>query len=158
MPSFISQNGIMKTKTLLLFTIVALVGIIVAQCYAATVPANTVLVVKTLDPISSVDSPGKRFMTQLERNVSVNGKVILPAGTKVSGKVVTSRRMTHSSDPLSVNLTDVQFGGRSVAIKTTRAFKLDQYTSSRGVGISRHSYVVAAGKKMDFQLAAPLNL
>jgi hypothetical protein len=148
----------MKTSTFYLVAVATFVCITLAQSYAATIAAGTTLLVRTLEPISSVDSPGKRFQARLETNVGVSGKVILPAGTKVSGKVETSRRMTMSSEPLTVNLTDVQFGGRKVHIKTTGAYQLNSFTTSRGVGISGHSYVVASGRKMEFRLAAPLNL
>lgn len=156
-PSIVAQNEPMKTKTFSLVAIATFVCV-TSQSQAATIPAGATLVVRTLDPISSVDSPGKRFHAQLETNISAKGKVILPAGTKVAGRVETSRRMTMSSEPLTVNLTDVQFGGRTVPIKTAGAFQLENFKTSRGVSISRHSYVVASGRKMEFRLAAPLNL
>lgn len=142
----------------MLVVIVTMVCIAAGQCCATTIPAGAILVVRTLDPISSVDSPGARFRAELDTNISENGRVILPAGTKLSGKVETSRRMTMSSDPLTVNLIGVEVGGRMLPVKTTGPYQLDKYTTSRGVGVSRHSYVVASGRKMMFRLAASLNL
>lgn len=125
---------------------------------AATVPAGTTLIVQTLDAVSSTDAPGTRFAAQLANNVAVKGKVILPAGTKVSGKIETSRRLASSSQRLTVNLTDVQAGGRVVPIKTTGARPLsNDYKTKRGIEVSRATYTVPSGKRIEFQLAQPLN-
>jgi hypothetical protein len=148
----------MRTNISYLLAIATFAWITLGQSNAATIPAGAILVVKTLQPISSVDAPGKPFLAQLETNVTASGKVLLPAGTKVSGKVKTSRRMTMSPHPLTVDLTDVQFGGRTVPIKTTGACQLVNFETTRGVAVSRQSYVVASGRKMQFRLAAPLNL
>jgi hypothetical protein len=149
----------MKTTTLYLATITAFVWISFGQSSAATIPAGATLVVQTLDPISSVDAPGRRFRAQLATDVTVNGKVVLPSGTKVSGKVETSRRTTMASQQLTVNITDVELAGRTVSVKTAGAHQLSNgLKTRRGVSVSRHSYVVAAGRKIDFKLAAPLNL
>ncbi|HTE94484.1 MAG TPA: hypothetical protein VK678_13360 [Bradyrhizobium sp.] len=59
-----------------------LAGLVAHDSPAATVPAGTVLIVQTLNAVSSTDAPGTRFGAQLANNVGINGKVILPAGTK----------------------------------------------------------------------------
>ena len=59
----------------------------VQASFAVTIPAGTTLIVRTLNGISSVDTPGKPVSMQLDRDVSVNGKVALPAATKISGRV-----------------------------------------------------------------------
>ena len=60
--------------------------------FAVTIPAGTTLVVRTLHNISSVDAPGKAVSMQLVKDVVVNGKVALPLGTKISGRIETSKR------------------------------------------------------------------
>lgn len=148
----------MKTKTLILAGL-AMVGWLVPQdSSAATVPAGTVLVVRTLDSVVSTDTVGTRFTAQLVTNVAVNGKAVLPAGTKFTGKIVTSRRTVSSSQRLTVNLTDVQIGGRAVPIKTGAVPLSNDYHTKRGVAVSRAAYTVPAGKQIEFQLAQPLNL
>jgi hypothetical protein len=85
--------------------------------------------------------------------------VILPAGTKLYGTIETSRRMVSSSQRLTVNLTDVQVGGRAVSIKTTGARELsNDFKTKRGIAVSRAAYTVPAGKRLEFQLAQPLSL
>ena len=148
----------MKAKILILTGLATLAGLVPQDSPGATVPAGTVLIVQTMDAVSSMDPPGMRFATMLAKSVGVNGKVVLPAGTKVSGKVETSRRMMGSSQRLTVNLTDMQIGGRAVPIKTTGARPLsNDYKTRRGVQVSRGDYTVPAGKLIEFKLARPLN-
>jgi len=150
----------MKTKTFILGAISIFAWISLDQSSAATVPAGTTLVVRTLQAISSTDAPGTRFTAQLANSVTVNGKVALPAGAKLSGKVETSRRTAASSQRLTVNITDAQVDGRTVPIKTTGAYQLDNtgFKTRSGASVSRASYHVAAGRKIEFRLAQPLNL
>lgn len=148
----------MKTKISILAGLATLVWLIPQDSPGATVPAGTVLIVQTMDAVSSMDRPGMRFATRLAKNVGINGKVVLPAGTKVSGKVETSNRMMGSSQRLTVNLTDVQIGGRAVPIKTSGPRPLsNDYKTRRGVQVSRADYTVPAGKLIEFKLAQPLN-
>lgn len=154
----VRQTPAMKAKIFVLAGLVTLGGFVPQYSSAATVPVGTVLIVQTMDAVSSMDPPGMRFATLLANNVGVNGKVVLPAGTKVSGKVETSKRMMSSSQQLTVNLTDMQIGGRAVAIKTTGARPLsNDYKTRRGVRVSRADYTVPAGKLIEFKLAQPLN-
>ena len=149
----------MNAKTVFLIGLALFGGLVSQHATAATVPAGTTLIVQTLNAISSTDAPGTRFGAQLANNVAANGKVVLPAGTKLSGKVETSRRMMSSTQRLTVNLTEVMVGGRAVAIKTTGARELsNDFQTKSGISVSRAAYTVAAGKRIQFQLAQPLNL
>jgi hypothetical protein len=149
----------MKAKTLILAGLAMLAAHVPQNSPAGTVPAGTILIVRTLHAVASADAVGSRFPAQLADNVSVKGKVILPAGAKLSGKVVTSRRMASSPQRLTVDLTDVQLAGRSVPIKTTGAQVLsNDHRTRSGVEVSRVTYTVPAGKLMQFQLAQPLHL
>ena len=148
----------MKTNILFLIGLTALISLAPQNSPGATVPAGTILIVKTLEAVTSTDTPGTRFAAQLASNVTVNGKVILPAGTKVSAKIATSRRTVSSSERLTVDLVDLQAGGRAVPVKTTGAQPLsNDYKTKGGTGISRGGYKVVAGKQIEFQLAQPLN-
>ena len=140
------------------------IACLAVQCsFAVTIPAGTTLVVRTLHNISAVDAPGKALAMQLDKDVVVNGKVALPAGTKISGRVETSKRTSipSRSQRLTVNITDAQVHGRTVAIKTTGAVSLENpfaRTTRRGVQVSTYSYQVPAGAKVQFRLAKPLEL
>ena len=80
-----------EPRTLLSVLAILAFALSAPQLLAATIPAGTTLVVETLDTISSQDRVGKKFAAQLDRDVVVNGTVLLRAGTKVVGKVETSR-------------------------------------------------------------------
>jgi hypothetical protein len=121
----------MKAKILILVGLPMLAWLVPQDSPAATVPVGTILIIQTLDAVSSTDLPGTRFSAQLANSVAVNGKVILPAGTRLSGKIETSRRVVSSSQRLTVNLTDVQVGGRATSIKTIGARELSNDFKTR---------------------------
>ena len=58
---------------------------------AATIPDGTSLFVRTVDPVSSNDKAGKSFAARLDSNLVVKGKVVIPAGSKVYGRVESSK-------------------------------------------------------------------
>src|SRR5258708_29450423 len=113
----------MKITTPLLLFVGPFAWFAVDNALATTVPAGTSLVVKTLDTISSSETRGKKFPTVLLHDVAVKGRVVLPAGTKVTAKIVTSKRMSSSAERLTVNLTDVMVGGHAIPLRTTGAVK-----------------------------------
>jgi hypothetical protein len=150
----------MKKHTLIWIGMASLAFLTVDESFGVTIPAGTPLVVRTLHGIASIDAPGTRCPAELAKEVVVNGKVVLPVGTKVSGQIATSKRTHTSSQRLSVDITDVQVGGRSLPIKTAGAVGLENnaYQTRRGVSVSKSSYQVPSGRKIEFRLAQPLNL
>lgn len=148
----------MKTKTLWFLIAIALLLIAaVPESWGTTVPAGTILIIRTLRSVSAQDMPGLPVPAELARPVAINGKVAIPVGTHVSGKVITSHRLTRSSDRLTVDLISVHLAGRDVPITTTGRQPLSNDIQTRsGIGISRTNYVVPKGKLMQFQLARPL--
>jgi hypothetical protein len=148
----------MKAKTLLFLISAALLTAGVHKSSGATAPAGTILTVRTMAAVSSVDARGKAVPFQIARPVAVDGKVAIPAGTHLSGRVVTSRRLVHSNDLLTVDLTGVHLGGRDVPIATTGPqFLSNDIKTRNNTSISRSNYTVAAGKLMQFKLARPLD-
>lgn len=148
----------MKAKPMILAGLAMLAALLPQNSPAATVPAGTILIIRTLHAVASTDAVGSRFPTQLATNVAVKGKVILPAGVKLTGKVVTSRRLAQSRDRLTVDVTDIQLAGRVVPIRTTGAQVLsNDHRTRSGVEVSRVTYTVPAGKLMQFQLAQPVS-
>src|SRR5882757_7180545 len=111
----------MKRHTLIWIGMASLAFLTAEASFGVTIPAGTPLIVRTLHGIASIDAPGTRFPAELEKDVVVNGRVVLPVGTKVSGQIATSKRTHTSSQRLSVNITDLQMGGRSLPIKTAGA-------------------------------------
>jgi hypothetical protein len=150
----------MNKKTLLLIALSSCAWI--ATFSAATIPAGTTLVVRTLDSISSHAKVGETFTAQLDQNIVVTGAVLLPAGTKVLGTVEASRANSRTrTSPLTLNLTGVSNNGRTISIKTDGAFQ--PQASSKTARQSRASIsvgesTVPSGTKLEFRLAQSLNL
>lgn len=127
--------------------------------FAATIPAGTTLVVRTLETIHSNDRVGRTFTAQLDQDVAVSGKAVLRAGTKVQGRIEVSQRNPHESRPLTVNLTDVSVNGRMIPIKTVSGFQVkNKAIGARPGGISVGPFITPHGTRMEFRLAEPLNL
>jgi len=127
---------------------------------ATTIPAGTTLAVQTASSISSQDPVGRSFAAKIDLDVVVKGTVVLKAGTKAFGKIKSSRANPRKSEPLTLELTSVSVNGRNVTIKTnsvqpespTRTARQAQYGHTAG------TLTVTPGTKMQFQMAAPLNL
>jgi hypothetical protein len=131
----------------------------ICQVIGATIPAGAILTVSTLQTVSSIDMPGTPVPAQLVQPVAVNGKVVLPAGTYFSGKSITSRRLISTSDRLTINLTGVRLGGRDIPITTTGPRLLaNNFRASSDVKVSLAWDTIAAGERLQFQLAQPLVL
>jgi hypothetical protein len=146
-------------KTFILIAIVSCAWI--ASSFAATIPAGTTLVVRTLVTIHSNDRVGRTFTAQLDQDVAVNGKAVLRAGTKVLGRIEVSQANPRESRPFTVNLTDVSVNGRTIPIKTVSGFELKNIAKggrARTRGISVGPFVAPHGTKMEFRLAQPLNI
>jgi hypothetical protein len=143
-------------KTLFSITCAIFVGW-TCQAIGATIPAGTLLTVRTVKAVASVDMAGTLVPAELEYPVAVSGKVVLPVGTYFSGKVITSRQLLRSPARLTVNLTAMRVGGRDIPITTTSPQLLSDALAERhSPGISRGYYTVAAGKRIQFQLARPV--
>ena len=125
---------------------------------AVTIPAGTHLLARTVQPVSSHERVGTPFQAELERDVVVNGKVLLRAGTPVSGVVEGSlHRAGPKSDALRLNLKTITIHGRSVPVHTTGSYRLDRHTTSRGVSVSGRDWNFPYHTRLVFHLAQPLN-
>jgi len=85
------------------------------------IPAGTVLTVKTADALSSKTSQsGQSFGGSLAQSVSVGGKTALPAGSSVSGTVVTAKAKgkVKGEGQLDLTLTSISVRGKTYDIHT----------------------------------------
>ena len=85
------------------------------------VPAGTVLTVRTGQALSSKDSQtGQTFLATLAQPVSVGGKPALPAGSAVSGTVVTAKAKgkIKGEGQLSLALTSISVDHHTYEIQT----------------------------------------
>ena len=87
---------------------------------AVTIPGGTSLMVRTVDQLSSSDKAGKSFAARLDVNLVVKGRVVIPAGSKVYGRVESSRSAGRAfgQSKLALSLRKIVVDGRPVAIAT----------------------------------------
>src|SRR5215469_14515834 len=108
----------MKAKRFVGCAVVAWGWFAVSCLNAATIPAGTTLTVKTVSLITSQSTVGRSFEAKLAQDVSVKGNVVLKAGTKVFGKIASSRANPRKSGPLSVELASIEVNGRRIPVGT----------------------------------------
>ena len=125
---------------------------------AATIPAGTLLVAQTVEPISSHERVGAPFKAELEQDVVIKGKMLLRAGTPVTGVVVTSLGTRPSSSALTVNLKGISINGHSVPVHTTGTYQLDRFKTKRGISVSGREWNFPYRTRIAFHLAQPINL
>ncbi|HEU0207643.1 MAG TPA: hypothetical protein VFQ78_01560 [Candidatus Udaeobacter sp.] len=134
--------------------------VIICGCFAgshldaATIPAGTTLTIQTVSLITSQNTVGRSFEAKLAQDVSVKGNVALKAGTKVFGKIVSSRANPRKSEPLSVELASIDLGGRRIPVKTT---SVDPSAGPRTARQAHYGHtggttVVNPGSTMQFQV------
>lgn len=134
---------------------------VAAPCVnAATIPAGTTLTVSTVSQITSKTVVGRTFEGKLAKDVSINGKVLLKAGSEAFGKVTTSRYNPRKNDPLTVELISVSANGRKVALKTNRFQPGSPPMTGRQAryGHTAGTLMVNPGTLMEFQLLQPVTL
>lgn len=86
------------------------------------VPAGTVLTVRTEQALSSKTSQaGQTFLATLAQPVSVGGRAALPAGSTVSGTVVTAKAKgkIKGEGELTLALTSISVRGHTYQIQTS---------------------------------------
>ena len=124
---------------------------------AITVPAGTVMMVKTANDVSSNDKPGRKFSATLEANLLAGDEVVAKAGSQVYGQVMGSKTvgrgviMQHSD--LVLNLTQINIDGTLYPMQTGSFSE-----RSTGVILQRRSVVVPAGSILEFTLSQPLTV
>jgi hypothetical protein len=150
----------MKPNKFIVFIAIVSASFAVSCLNAATIPAGTTLTVSTVSLITSQDVVRRSFEAKLAQDVSVKGNVVLKAGTKVFGKIASSRANPRKSEPLSVELASVSVNGRNVAVKTTSVEPHGPPQTARQVryGHTAGTTVVNPGTRMQFQLLQPVTL
>jgi hypothetical protein len=150
----------MKPNKFIVFFAIVCASFAVPCLNAATIPAGTTLTVSTVDLVTSQSVVGRSFAAKLAQDVSVKGNVVLKAGTKVFGKIASSRANPRKSGPLSVELASVSVNGRNVPVKTTSVEPHGPPQTARQAhyGHTAGTTVVNPGTRMQFQLLQPVTL
>jgi hypothetical protein len=140
--------------------VIAIVFVAASFVNAATIPAGTTLTVSTVSQFSSKTVVGRSFEAKLAQDVSINGRVVLKAGTKTFGKIATSRYNPRKNDPLTVELTSVSMNGRNVPVKTNAFQPGSSPVTARQAhyGHTAGTLLINPGTLMQFQLLQPATL
>jgi hypothetical protein len=148
-----------QTKVIAVISVVS-ACVTVSYVNAATIPAGTTLAVSTVSSFSSKTVVGRSFEGKLAQDVSVKGHVLLKAGSKVFGKIASSRYNPRKNDPLTVELTAVSVNGRNVALKTNAFQPGSPPMTGRQAryGHTAGTLVITPGTLMQFQLLQPVTL
>ena len=127
---------------------------------AATLPAGTTITVSTVSAFSSKTVVGRTFEAKLAQDVSVKGHVLMKAGSKVFGKIASSRYNPRKNDPLTVELTSVSVNGHNVAVKTNTFQPGNPPKTGRQAqyGHTAGTLTITPGTLMQFQLLQPVTL
>ncbi len=127
---------------------------------AATLPAGTTITVSTVSAFSSKTVVGRTFEAKLAQDVAVKGHVLLKAGSKVFGKVASSRYNPRKNDPLTVELISVSVNGRNVAVKTNAFQPGSPPVTGRQAqyGHTAGTLMITPGTLMQFHLLQPVTL
>ncbi len=127
---------------------------------AATLPAGTTITVSTVSAFSSKTVVGRTFEAKLAQDVAIKGNVLLKAGSKVFGKIASSRYNPRKNDPLTVELISVSVNGRNVAVKTNAFQPGSPPVTGRQAqyGHTAGTLMITPGTLMQFQLLQPVTL
>src|SRR5215216_1474087 len=127
---------------------------VIPHSNAATIPAGTTLTIKTVSLITSQSIAGRSFEAKLGQEVSIRGTVLLPAGTKIFGKISSSRANPRKSGPLSLELSSISMNGRTIPVKTNSVQPHGPPQTGRQAqyGHTAGTTVVNPGTTMQFQL------
>jgi hypothetical protein len=103
---------------------------------------------------------GRSFEAKLAQDVSIKGHVLMKAGSKVFGKIASSRYNPRKNDPLTVELTSVSVNGRNVSVKTNRFQPGSSPVTARQAhyGHTAGTLAITPGTVMQFQLLQPVTL
>jgi hypothetical protein len=121
------------------------------------IPSGTVLKVALIDGLGTdTNSTGDRFLASLAEPVLIDGRTLLPKGTKVRGRVIDAEDSGRVKGLASIRLalTEIMPGDRTVAI-TTDTFaataenskKRDAEIIAGGAGVGAVIGAIVGGKK-----------
>jgi hypothetical protein len=148
-----------QTKIIAVISVVC-TSIAASSVNAATIQAGTTLTVSTVSLVTAQSVVGRSFEAKLAQDVSVKGNVLLKAGTKIFGKIASSRANPRKSGPLSLELASIEVNGRRIPVKTNSMEPHGPPQTARQAqyGHTAGTTVVNPGTRLQFQLLQPVTL
>jgi hypothetical protein len=116
--------------------------------------------VSTVSLVTSQSIVGRSFEAKLAQDVSAKGNTLLKAGTKVFGKIASSRANPRKSGPLTLELASIEVNGRRIPVKTNSMEPHGPPQTARQAqyGHTAGTTVVNPGTRLQFQLLQPVTL
>ena len=105
-----------------------------AQPTSVTIPAGTVVTVRTSQALSSKTSQaGEAFTATVAQPVNVGGSVLIPDGAKAMGVVVTAHPLGRFKGGalLQVRLSSIEIAGQSVAVDSSSVARSEKGKGKR---------------------------
>jgi hypothetical protein len=117
------------------------------------IAAGTPIPIRMRSSISSATaSPGDHFSAILDEDLEVEGKIIAPKGTPVTGRVLAARRSgrLHAPGYMRITLASIKLNGQQVHLQTSSIFlqgpSYDQRNLMLVANRSGSSYVSGRGE------------
>jgi hypothetical protein len=127
-----------------------------------TVPAGTAIDVRLQSTVSSASShSGDSFLAVLDRPIVVDGETLVPAGTSLSGRVVTAKRSLNGGEPgfLRLTLASIAVSGKQIPVGSSSMFARGGPNNRRGINDEGERDIrLIPERRLKFRLAQPLKL
>jgi len=94
----------------------------ISHAASITIPAGASIAVRMTDALdSNTNSAGQTFHATVDSPITLNGNVVVPKGAEAIGRIteVKSSGRFRGRSEISVELTALNFDGKSVAIRTS---------------------------------------
>lgn len=91
------------------------------QPVSVTIPAGTVIPIRTIDPIDSRTSQtGDEFAASIDSPIQADGQVVIPRGSKARLRLVSDRNAGHikGQSEVQLQLVGVTIGGKAYAVNS----------------------------------------
>jgi hypothetical protein len=125
------------------------------------IPAGTLVVVRLKNPISS-EYPGEKlnFSAVVDQPVLVDGNTLIPRGSKVSGRVESSRasQLRRNRGYIRLKLEAVDLDGRHLPVQTSSLFVHGNADGpDPDIDNSSQAIHLEGGRRLTFRLNEPLS-
>jgi hypothetical protein len=130
---------------------------------SGVVPAGTLLTVRLDESFSAAKiRAGDTFAATVAAPVTIDGKVLVPRDTSVTGRVESARSLEYNageydsgraagSGYFRLNLNSINIGDRQLALQTSSLFARETSLPARGIGVQK-------GRYLTFRLKAPVTV